>query len=195
MLGSRNYGICDVYSIVRSGIRNFRFFFRPETGYSHMKGSEGGLRIVVDGDACPVKREIIETARAFDVPVLLVASYDHRLEPGDGAEVVQVDRGSDSVDLYIANRIVRGDIVVTQDFGLATMVLAKGAVALSNRGQRYDDGNIDYLLERRHFQAKLRRGGGRSKGPRAMTDEDRAQFQQNLTKVLQDSRKTDDGIE
>ncbi|AJY76334.1 YaiI/YqxD family protein [Paenibacillus beijingensis] len=160
-----------------------------------MIGSNECLQIVVDGDACPVKREIIGTARKFDVPVLLVASYDHRLEPEEGVRVVQVDRSSESVDLYIVNHIARGDIVITQDFGLATMALAKGAVTLSNRGQRYDDDNIGFLMERRHQQAKLRRGGGRSKGPRPMTDEDRTRFQQKLTKVLQDSRKTEDGIE
>ena len=119
------------------------------------------------------------------MPVLLVASYDHRLQEEEGVRVVQVDRSSQSVDLYIVNHIRRGDIVVTQDFGLATISLAKGATVLSNRGQRYDDATIDFLMERRHEQAKIRRGGGRSKGPRAMSGEDRVRFQQKLTKVLQ----------
>ncbi|GGG10571.1 hypothetical protein GCM10010916_29300 [Paenibacillus abyssi] len=120
------------------------------------------------------------------MPVLMVASYDHRLEPEAGVEVVQVDRSDQSVDLYISNRVKRGDIVITQDFGLATITLAKGAVVLSNRGQRYEDSTIDFLMERRHELAKQRRGGGRTKGPRAMTDEDRRRFQQKLTKVLQE---------
>jgi uncharacterized protein YaiI (UPF0178 family) len=140
--------------------------------------------IVVDADACPVKREIVEVARRMSVPVLMVASYDHRLQPEPGIEIVQVDRSGQSVDLYIANHVVRGDIVVTQDFGLATLALAKGALALSNRGQQYDEGNIDYLMERRHELAKRRRAGGKTKGPQAMTDEDRVRFQQKLTKVL-----------
>ncbi|QYR20127.1 YaiI/YqxD family protein [Paenibacillus sp. sptzw28] len=140
--------------------------------------------IVVDADACPVKREIVEVARGMSVPVLMVASYDHRLEPQPGVEIVQVDRSGQSVDLYIANHVARGDIVVTQDFGLATIALAKGALALSNRGQQYDEGNIDYLMERRHELAKRRRAGGKTKGPRAMTGEDRVRFQQKLTKVL-----------
>ncbi|MFC0333693.1 YaiI/YqxD family protein [Paenibacillus sepulcri] len=140
--------------------------------------------IVVDADACPVKREIVEVARNMSVPVLMVASYDHRLEPGAGIQIVQVDKGDQSVDLYIANHVARGDIVVTQDFGLATIVLAKGAIALSNRGQQYDDSNIDYLMERRHELAKRRRSGGKTKGPKAMTSEDRIRFQQKLTKVL-----------
>ncbi|WP_308638873.1 YaiI/YqxD family protein [Paenibacillus silvisoli] len=141
--------------------------------------------IVVDADACPVKREIVETARSFAVPVLMVASHDHRLQEEPGVTINQVDRSDQSVDLYIANHVLRGDIVVTQDFGLATIVLAKGAIALSPRGQQYDDSNIDYLMERRHELAKKRRGGGRHKGPKAMSGEDRERFQQKLTKVLQ----------
>ncbi|WP_343223621.1 YaiI/YqxD family protein [Paenibacillus oenotherae] len=148
--------------------------------------------IVVDADACPVKRQIVETARQFAVPVLMVASYDHRLEPETGVRIVQVDRSDQSVDLYISNHVARGDIVVTQDFGLATIVLAKGAIALSPRGQQYDDGNIDFLMARRHELAKLRRSGGRAKGPRAMTDEDREQFQQKLTKVLRNRQENDE---
>ncbi|NBD22843.1 YaiI/YqxD family protein [Paenibacillus glycinis] len=141
--------------------------------------------IVVDADACPVKREIVEVARTHGVPVLMVASHDHRLQAEKGVAIMQVDRSDQSVDLYIANRIKRGDIVVTQDFGLATIVLARGATALSPRGQEYDDSNIDYLMERRHELAKRRRAGGRTKGPKAMSDEDRTRFQQMLTKVLE----------
>jgi uncharacterized protein YaiI (UPF0178 family) len=140
--------------------------------------------IIVDADACPVKKEIVAAALAFSVPVLMVASYDHRLQTERGVEIVQVDRSDQSVDLYILNRVKRGDIVITQDFGLASIALAKGALVLSNRGQRYDDGMIDFLMERRHEQAKLRRSGGKTKGPKAMTGEDRLRFQQKLTKVL-----------
>ncbi|XEC97614.1 YaiI/YqxD family protein [Paenibacillus tarimensis] len=145
--------------------------------------------MVVDGDACPVKREIVDTARRFSVPVLMVASYDHRLTAEPGVRVVQVDRSDQSVDLYISNHVKRGDIVVTQDFGLATIALSKGSIVLTNRGQRYDDSTIGFLMERRHELAKQRRGGGRTKGPRAMTDEDRRRFQQKLTKVLEDMQE------
>ncbi|GIQ65353.1 UPF0178 protein Lmo1456 [Paenibacillus cisolokensis] len=144
----------------------------------------GKPTIVVDADACPVKAEIARTGKQFGVPVLMVSSYDHLLVPEEGVDIVQVDRHSQAVDLYIVSRVVRGDIVVTQDFGLAAIVLAKGAVALSNQGQIYDDRTIGYLLDRRHEQAKRRRSGGRTKGPRAMTEEDRRHFQQKLTKVL-----------
>jgi len=154
--------------------------------------SGGDVRIVVDADACPVKREIADTARQFGVPVMLVASYDHALVPEPGVEVRHVERGRDAVDLYISNLIRPGDIVVTQDFGLAAMALAKRATVLSNRGQRYRNETIDFLMESRHDQAKARRAGGRTKGPRAMTREDRIRFQQMLTKVLRDMQDNGD---
>jgi uncharacterized protein YaiI (UPF0178 family) len=95
-----------------------------------------------------------------------------------------VDRSDQSVDLYIANMIRANDVLITQDFGLATIGLAKRAYVLSNRGQKYSDETIDFLLEKRHEQAKMRRGGKHSKGPKPITSEDRHKFQQTLTKVL-----------
>ncbi|MBU7320140.1 YaiI/YqxD family protein [Paenibacillus oleatilyticus] len=141
-------------------------------------------KIVVDADACPVKAEIAQTALRFGIPVLMVASFDHRLQPMDGVDIVQVDRSDQSVDLYIVNYIAPGDVLVTQDFGLAALALGKKAMALSNRGQTYNERTIDFLLERRHEQAKQRRGGKHTKGPKAFTDEDRQAFLQTLTKVL-----------
>lgn len=142
------------------------------------------FKIVVDADACPVKPEIARAAASFQVQALMVASHDHRLEPAPFVQVVQVDRSDQSVDLYIANHIAPRDILVTQDFGLAVIGLAKRAVVLSNRGQQYTDETIDFLLETRHAHAKKRRAGGRVKGPRAFTNDDREHFLQSLTKVL-----------
>lgn len=143
------------------------------------------LRIIVDADACPVKQEIIACARMHHASVLMVASYDHRLQLSEGVEVVQVDRSDQSADLYIANRIGPHDILVTQDYGLATIGLAKKAIVLSPRGQQYHDDTIDFLLDRRHTQAKLRRGGKHSKGPKPFTNEDREIFLHKLTKLLE----------
>ena len=148
--------------------------------------------IVVDADACPVKREIYETAERFGASVLMVASYDHRIEPEPGVTVVQVDRSSQSADMYIVNHVSPGNIVVTQDFGLACMAIGKGAVVLSPRGERYTNENIDYLMERRHMLAKQRRSGGKTKGPKAMSETDRDRFQQKLTKVLQNEQEKHD---
>lgn len=143
-----------------------------------------GAKIVVDADACPVKSEIAETAARFGVPVVMVASFDHRLQQRAGVSVVQVDRSDQSVDLYIANRIAPGDVLVTQDFGLAALALAKHAIVISNRGQTYTDRTIDFLLEKRHESARRRRSGKYGKGPKPFTEEDRQTFLQTLTKVL-----------
>lgn len=142
------------------------------------------FQIVVDADACPVKAEIAKAGLKYNVPVLMVATHDHQLEESSGVTVKYVDRSDQSVDLYISNCIREGDILVTQDFGLAALGLAKQAIVLSVRGQVYTEQTIDFLLERRHANAKRRRGGGRHKGPRAFTDEDRTQFLQTLTVIL-----------
>lgn len=142
------------------------------------------MKIVVDGDACPVKNEIIETAHSYSTLLTIVASYDHRLPQIAGVDMVQVDRSSQSADMYIANIVKRNDIVITQDFGLACIAMARGAITLSFRGEQYTNDNIDYLLERRAESAKKRRQGIRSKGPKPFTVEDRKRFQQKLTKVL-----------
>ncbi len=146
--------------------------------------TEARLTIVVDGDACPVKAEIAETARAFDVPVLIVSSFDHYIRAEEGVRVVQVDRSDQSADLYIVNHIRAGDIVITQDYGLATIALGKRCWVLSFRGMEFHADNIEFLLARRHAQAKARRQGKYGKGPRPLTNEDRKNFQKELAKLL-----------
>ncbi|PZE22688.1 YaiI/YqxD family protein [Paenibacillus xerothermodurans] len=149
-------------------------------------------KIIVDADACPVKQEIALAARQFDVDVIMVASFDHRLTPMERVQMIQVDSSDQSVDLYIVNHIAPGDVLITQDFGLAALALGKRAIAISNRGEQYTDGTIDFLLARRHDQARQRRAGKHTKGPRAFTDEDRLAFLQSLTKVL---RRLQDNLE
>ncbi|MFD2672366.1 YaiI/YqxD family protein [Marinicrinis sediminis] len=143
--------------------------------------------IYVDADACPVKKEIIAVAEKCQVEVFMIASYDHHLEKPAGSSLihtVQLDRGFQSVDMYIANHTSPGDVVITQDLGLAALILGKKATALSNRGETYTPDQIDFLLAVRHTHAKKRRAGGRTKGPKAMTEADRQRFLQSLTKIL-----------
>lgn len=143
-----------------------------------------GTTIVVDGDACPVKKEIAAVARSFRIPVLMVSSFDHVLQAEEGVSVVQVDRGDQSADLYIANHIRPGDIVLTQDYGLAALALGKRCKALSFRGREYDDKSMDFMLEGRHARAVERRRGTYAKGPKAITAEEKILFQHKLTKLL-----------
>lgn len=143
--------------------------------------------IIVDADSCPVKQDIIEVGEQFSCDIIMVASFDHELTSSASQHIktIQVDRSDQSADLYIANIIRANDILITQDFGLATIGLGKKAIVISNRGQRYTDRTIDFLLERRHAQAKKRRGGKHTKGPRPFINEDRAFFRHTLTKVLE----------
>lgn len=143
--------------------------------------------IIVDADSCPVKQDIIEVGQHYDSEIIMVASFDHQLPQSDSNRIktVQVDRSDQSADLYIANLIRAKNILITQDFGLATIGLAKKAIVISNRGQRYTDRTIDFLLERRHEQAKKRRGGKHTKGPRPFTNEDRTFFRHTLIKILE----------
>lgn len=115
----------------------------------------------------------------------MVSSYDHMIKEEVGVKVVHVDRSDQSADLYIANHIQAGDIVVTQDYGLAALALAKQCYVISFRGQRYENENIEQMLDRRYHQAKARRRGHHSKGPRPITAEDKRLFQQKLTKLLE----------
>ena len=140
--------------------------------------------IVVDGDACPVKKEIAEVGRAFGVPVLMVSSYDHALKAEEGVTVVQVDREDQSADLYIANHISAGDVVLTGDYGLAALALGKRCSVLSFRGQEYVDSKMDFMLEGRHARAVERRRGHYSKGPKPITAEEKMYFQHKMTKLL-----------
>ncbi|OWA36681.1 DUF188 domain-containing protein [Saccharibacillus sp. O16] len=149
-----------------------------------MEAADTGMRILVDADACPVKEEIKQAAKITGTPVILVSSYDHVLREEAGIQVVRVDRGKESADLYIVNHLKAGDLVITQDYGLAALVLAKRAYALSERGVIYDSANIEFLLDRRHISAKVRRGGGRTRGPKKFTAEDRAIFAEKCLKLL-----------
>ncbi|MGQ9632315.1 MAG: YaiI/YqxD family protein [bacterium] len=149
---------------------------------------ESNTRIWVDADACPVRDIIIRVARDFGAPVIFVASWSHSVDQ-DGVETIVVDGDPQSVDLAIANRAGVGDIVVTGDYGLASMALGRGARAISFRGMVYTGGNIDALMAKRHLGAKVRRGGGRVKGPKSLEPEDRERFEMNLRRILKGDRK------
>ncbi|MFC7149207.1 DUF188 domain-containing protein [Cohnella cellulosilytica] len=149
-------------------------------------------RVVVDGDACPVKAEIAAAVRLCGATALLVSSHAHVLNPEPSVEVVTVDASDQAADLYIANALKRGDILVTGDYGLAALGLAKGSSVLTPRGKLIRESDIEGLLEQRHFSARLRRGGVRTKGPRPFTDEDRSRFQQKLTALLRGMQEIPD---
>ena len=146
---------------------------------------QGGIsmRILVDADACPVKDIIVRLAKARGYHVIMVCDTSHMIRDGY-SEVITVDKGRDSVDIALANRLKPSDIVVTQDYGVAALALGKGCRAIGNSGLEYTDGNIDQLLFERHLGQKVRRAGGRTGTIKKRTSEDDARFEEKLLHVL-----------
>lgn len=149
-------------------------------------------RILIDADGCPVVDEAVTLARRTGAECLILCDTAHQFEKA-GARTLVVSKGADSVDFALVNLVQRGDIVVTQDYGLAAMCLARGARPLSQDGMEYTADNIDSLLLARHTARKIRSAGRavqrtRLRGPRKRTaDQDKA-FTDKLAAMLEESR-------
>lgn len=139
------------------------------------------MRVLVDADACPVLPQIRRMCGEAGVEVITVSSFRHDI---GGENHVMVGPESQAADMAIINRTARGDLVVTQDWGLAGLVLAKGAHALSPWGHRFRDEEMDGRLAQRALHARLRRGGVRLPGPRKRTAADDQAFEQSLRELL-----------
>ena len=126
--------------------------------------------VLIDADGCPVVDLTIRICRACSVPVLILCDTAHRIER-DGAETMVFDKGADSVDFALVNRVRPGNVVITQDYGLAAMCLSRRARVLNQNGLEYTADNIDGLLEQRHHSKKLLRAGKHLKGPAKRTKE------------------------
>ena len=122
------------------------------------------MQILVDADACPVVGIVEKLARERKIPVILLCDTNHVLN-SEYSEVRVIGAGADAVDFALVSLCRKGDIVVTQDYGLAALCLARAARVLDQNGRVYDESNIDALLSMRHLAAKARRAGGRVKGP------------------------------
>ncbi len=123
------------------------------------------MNLLIDADACPVTDIAIKTAKEYHVPVTLFCDDAHAFARDD-VQVITVMRGADSVDFALLNRLSRGDAVITQDYGLAAMCLAKGAYVIRQDGLLFTDENILPLLNQRHETKKRLRAGGRVHGPK-----------------------------
>ena len=141
------------------------------------------MQILVDADACPVKQIIVRLAKQHNIPVTMLIDTSHELSDGY-SKIITVDKQADSVDYALMGLLTRDDIVVTQDFGLAAMVIGKGARALNQNGLIFTDENMDKLLMERHIGQKIRRGGGRTKGPAKRTKEDDIRFETAFEQLL-----------
>lgn len=144
------------------------------------------MKIIIDADASPVKNEIIQLAEQFQLEVVLVSSIAHYSfeEHPDFVQVVYVEKGADRADFKIVQLAEKGDIIVTQDYGLASLLLPKGCRVVHHMGYEYTKENIDQLLQSRHFSALQRESGERTKGPKPFKDENRQRFVQFFTNLL-----------
>jgi len=143
-------------------------------------------KIIADADACPrsVRRIIAEMAACRGWEMVTVSSLAHNIE--DSPHHIMVGSEPQAADLAIHRLAGPGDVVVTQDWGLAALVLGKGAKALSPMGMIYREERLDFLLEERHLKAKFRRGGGRTKGPTPRTAQDDRNFAAALSKLMEE---------
>lgn len=143
------------------------------------------MQIFVDADACPVVSIIEEIAKTYSIPVTLLCDTNHVL-CSDYSRIVVVGAGADAVDYKLINICQKGDIVVSQDYGVAAMALVKGAYAIHQSGKWYTNDTIDQMLMERHLSKKARRSSHKNhlKGPKKRTDEDDNRFRQNFDKLV-----------
>ena len=120
------------------------------------------MDVWIDADACPVVDIAIGLCEKYHIPVTLVCDTAHQINR-DNAKTLIMDKGADSADFAIVNRVKNGDIVIAQDYGLTSMCLARGGKVLHQDGWEYTQWNIDALLIQRHEAKKLRDSGGRTK--------------------------------
>ena len=144
------------------------------------------MTVLIDADACPVVDIAVRLCADFRVSCTLLCDTAHEIQR-PGATTLVFDKGADSVDFAIANRVCPGDIVITQDYGLASMCLAKCARVLHQDGWEYTQWNISGLMEQRHAARKFRAAGGRTKGPSKRTNAQNDAFSKAFTQLLQQS--------
>ncbi|MCG7342544.1 YaiI/YqxD family protein [Sporosarcina sp. ACRSL] len=137
------------------------------------------VMIFVDADGCPVVNETISIAKQFNLPCTLICDTAHEMHR-EGAETIIVSKGADAVDFVLVNKVRKGDVVVTQDYGLAAMVLAKQGHPIDQNGRLYTNENIDQLLFARHTAQKIRMAGGRLRGPKKRSKESNERFKENF---------------
>ena len=144
------------------------------------------MRIYIDADASPVVDIVISTVAKFSIPVTLVKSFDHysHVKYPDYVKTIYVESGADAADYKIIELANANDIIITQDYGLASLALSKNCIVLHHKGFQYTTNNINQLLQTRHLSSKARRAGQRTKGPKPFTDEDKKIFKERLHTLL-----------
>ena len=146
------------------------------------------MKILIDADGCPVVDLTVRLAAKHGAECVILCDTAHEFNR-EGARTVIVEKGADSVDFKLVNLVREGNIVVTQDYGLAAMCLARKVVPLSQNGMVYTDKNIDQLLFTRYVSKKIRNSGGRLKGPSKRKPEQDKAFEEALERLIKDISK------
>ena len=141
------------------------------------------MNVLIDADACPVAGIAVALCHSYQIPCYLLCDTAHRLEHPN-AITLTFDKGNDSVDFALANRVQAGDLVITQDYGVASMCLAKKAYVLHQDGWFYTNDNIYALLLQRHESRIYRAAGGRTKGPKKRTTGQNHAFRQAMEQLI-----------
>ena len=144
------------------------------------------IRVLIDADGCPVVDIVLRLCSTNHISCFILCDTAHEFHRND-AETLIFDKGSDSVDYALVNRVKKDDLVITQDYGLASMCLAKGCRVLHQDGWEYTADNIDALLLVRHESRKYRAAGNRVKGPRKRSAIQDRTFETALHAILQNS--------
>jgi len=141
------------------------------------------MTILIDADGCPIVDITVKIATEHKIDCVILCDTSHVFEKA-GAKTITVSKGNDSVDFALVNMVLAGDIVITQDYGLAAMCLAMRAVPISQNGMVFSNDNIDALLNERHMAKKIRMAGGRLKGNSKRTPEQNIEFERKLRELL-----------
>lgn len=149
------------------------------------------MNIWVDADACPavIKEILYRAAKRVGIPLILVSNQRLRTPPSPLIRSVQVQRGFDVADAYIAERLQPGDLVITSDIPLAAQVIGKRGEAINPRGEHYTPDNIGERLALRDFMDELRGTGEATGGPAPLTQADRQAFANALDRLLAQRRR------
>ena len=129
------------------------------------------MRVLIDGDAFPDIEEIINVCKKYQKRVIIYTDTSHVIE-NDYATIVVVNKGSNAVDLVIENEVKAKDLVLTHDYGVAMIAIYKGAYVLNQYGKFYNYNNINYLVELKNINRKLRKHTN-VKGVKKRSDKDR----------------------
>ncbi|MFV0441805.1 MAG: DUF188 domain-containing protein [Lachnospirales bacterium] len=116
------------------------------------------MRILIDADSCPVINETKKIANKYSIDVLLFSNINHNLEKYDLPTIIS-DSSKEQTDINLINHSAKGDLVITNDIGLASLALGKGCICIKHNGMIFTENNILSLLATRHISRKQRKMG------------------------------------